>query len=177
MQVEDEGRFPSGQDRLADGPDPRRPVGQHHHLLGREHAVPVRELLQAGGELRGPAGPVRRPRAVDADADRTAGLVLQRLPGLRGPGCRPRGRRRPSPRGSSPRRPPACRPRPRPRGRAIGTPVPSIPSRTRFAGGDASASARSNACISSPSLTTWRWRVDAGTSTPAKFLSLRRACS
>ena len=80
---------------------------QHHHFLGREHAVPVRELLQAGGELRSPAGPVHGLRAVDADAGRTAGLVLQRFPGLRVQAVGLAADGRPSPRGSSPRRPPA----------------------------------------------------------------------
>ncbi len=59
---------------------------------------------------------------------------------------------------------------------AIGTPVPSIPGRTRSAAGDAaSASSRSNACISSPILTLWRWRVALDTAAPARFRSLRFA--
>ena len=39
VQVEDEGHFPSDQNLLADSPDPRRPVGQHHQFLGLEQAV------------------------------------------------------------------------------------------------------------------------------------------
>ena len=87
-------------------------------------------------------------------------------------------RRWSSPRGSWPCRPPACRPRLRPRPATIGTPVPSISTRTRSAeGASGSTSSRSNACTSWPIRTLRRWRVDFGTSTPARFLSLRLAAS
>ena len=35
-QVKDEDHFPSGENLLAGDSDPRRPVGQHRHLLGHE---------------------------------------------------------------------------------------------------------------------------------------------
>ena len=81
--IKDIGRIPSGEYLLADIPDPCRPVGQHRQLLGFEHAVPEPEPLQPTGELRCPAGPVHRLRAVDADASRPAALVLPRRPGHR----------------------------------------------------------------------------------------------
>ena len=81
--VEDAGRSPSGQDLLADIPDPCCPVGRHRQFLGFEHAVPEPEPLQAISELRCPARAALRPSAVDADAGRPAAPVLPLLPGLR----------------------------------------------------------------------------------------------
>ena len=169
VQVEDEGRFPSGQDLLADGPDPRRPIGQHNHFLGREHAVPVHELLQAGGEAR-PAPftacalSVRTPAAPLFRSFRGSPVFGSRLSAAR--------------QTMTFAAPSACLPATLSTSRAaIGTPVSSISSRTRAAGGDASASSRSNACISSPILVLWRWRVAFDTVMPARFPSLRTASS
>ena len=76
-QLEDENHFPSGENLLARGSDPRHSVGQHRHHLGLEQAVPANDLPQASAELRDPADNARRTRAVDAGADRAVMLADQ----------------------------------------------------------------------------------------------------
>ena len=173
--VEDEGRPRAGEDLFADVPDPCRPVGQHDQLFGLEQALPQPEPLEAPRELRRPAGAAFRPRAVDADADRPAAPVLPRLPGLRVPAFGRAGTMAFASRVFA--APSSCLPgTPSTSPAVIGTPVPSIPTRTRFAGGLRSpASARSNSSISWPILAPQRWSVDFGTRTPARFPSLRLA--
>ena len=145
-QVEDEGRFPSGLgSRSQTSPDPRRPVirFQHHHLLGNASTpIPVQELRRGGrrrSEARSlaPSATTARCRCRHADGPALTG-PCRGSPTSSGPGGRPRGRRRPSPRLVFARRPPAMPATPSTSRAAIGTPVPSIPSRTRSGGGDAS---------------------------------------
>ena len=53
-------------------------------LIGREHTAPVRELLQAGGELRSPADPVHRTRGDTAGLTQATHCATGSLAGQNG---------------------------------------------------------------------------------------------